>query len=163
MTQNQKGFTLIELMIVVAIIGILAAIALPAYQNYTTRAKVSEVILAANSCKASISETSQVGLSATPTETDAMEKLGCTTTTSQYVSAVSVDENGQITVTATNIPQITGTTNKITLTPYTNTAATTAMAAAGFNAASLTPIRAWKCASASSEGIDSEFLPANCR
>lgn len=162
MTQNQKGFTLIELMIVVAIIGILAAIALPAYQNYTTRAKVSEVILAANSCKASLSETSQVGLSATPTATNAMDKLGCTTTSSQYVDSLAVDENGQITVTAQNIAAL-STNNKITLTPYTDAGATTAMAAAGFNAASLTPIRAWKCAAAGADGVETEYLPANCR
>ena len=56
MKKVQQGFTLIELMIVVAIIGILAAVALPAYQDYTTRAKVSEVMLAASSARTSISE-----------------------------------------------------------------------------------------------------------
>ncbi|HWQ38146.1 MAG TPA: prepilin-type N-terminal cleavage/methylation domain-containing protein, partial [Burkholderiales bacterium] len=55
----QKGFTLIELMIVVAIIGILAAVALPAYQDYTARSKMSEVILAASACRTSITETVQ--------------------------------------------------------------------------------------------------------
>jgi len=59
MKRLQQGFTLIELMIVVAIIGILAAIALPAYQDYTVRAKVSEGIIAASSAKATVSEAFQ--------------------------------------------------------------------------------------------------------
>ena len=61
MKRMQQGFTLIELMIVVAIIGILAAVALPAYQDYTKRAKMSEVILAASACRTSITEVYPVG------------------------------------------------------------------------------------------------------
>ncbi len=59
LTRHQAGFTLIELMIVVAIIGILTSIALPAYQDYTKRARMSEVILAASSCRATVTEVYQ--------------------------------------------------------------------------------------------------------
>ncbi len=112
MRKIQQGFTLIELMIVVAIIGILAAVALPAYQDYTVRAKVSEVMLAASGPKTAIAEWYQTKGSL-PAEADS---LGVATQTSKYVSGVVVtDATGVITATATGDAAITGST--ITMTP----------------------------------------------
>ncbi len=84
----QKGFTLIELMIVVAIIGILAAVALPAYQDYTTRAKVSEMVLAASSGKTAVSEAA-----ATLTQMPDAASANIATQTSKYVASVSYVKN----------------------------------------------------------------------
>ena len=97
MSKTQKGFTLIELMIVVAIIGILAAIALPAYQDYTKRAKVSEVILAASACRTSITEVYQ-SASSLPVA----GSFGCEVASgsgSKYVAKVDTLTGGTIQVT----------------------------------------------------------------
>ena len=105
----QQGFTLIELMIVVAIIGILAAVALPAYQDYTVRAKVSEVILAASSAKTSIAEFAQVnsGMPTTASATIAPQS-------SKYVQSVfytsTATANGVITASAQGEAKISGST-----------------------------------------------------
>ena len=95
--QSQKGFTLIELMIVVAIIGILAAVALPAYQDYTTRAKMSEVITFAGSAKTAVSEciistggTADCGTNA-KVGIDAAANISST-----YVESVTVGDGGEI-------------------------------------------------------------------
>jgi type IV pilus assembly protein PilA len=93
MKKSNSGFTLIELMIVVAIIGILAAIALPAYKDYTVRAKVSELLIAASNSKTAVSEFAQSEGTLTGSGS------GLTIGTSQYVTSASVSANGTITIT----------------------------------------------------------------
>src|SRR5688572_6783045 len=92
MKRLQKGFTLIELMIVVAIIGILAAVALPAYQDYTIRAKVSELVLAAGNAKTTVTENIQSNA------TTAGANAGASISSSGKVSGGTVTTGGVITV-----------------------------------------------------------------
>lgn len=157
--QLQKGFTLIELMIVVAIIGILAAVALPAYQDYTKRAKMSEVILAASSCRTSITEVIQ-SAQTLPTAGN----WGCEQTqatgSSQYVAAVKTIDSphaGTIQVTSTGIPnKDDGTTGGIvTLIPWLNPNGTNAPTAGS-------TIGKWQCGGAGTT-VALKFLPGSCR
>src|ERR1044071_10039070 len=92
MKSIQKGFTLIELMIVVAIIGILAAVALPAYQDYTIRAKVSELVLAASGFKTTVAEAAQSN------GTLASSGMGLSVNTTGRVTWGTVETDGTITV-----------------------------------------------------------------
>jgi type IV pilus assembly protein PilA len=159
MKTEQQGFTLIELMIVVAIIGILAAVALPAYQDYTARAKISEAILAASACRTSITESTQ--------SADVLPNpgsWGCETSAavaaaggaSRYVKQIMTNANGTIQVTIQGVNNLSNLMN-IDLKPYADVAATQPISAGG-------TIAIWTCGPDGSNANDiSRFLPGSCR
>ena len=148
----QKGFTLIELMIVVAIIGILAAVALPAYQDYTVRAKMSEVILAMSACRTSITEVYQTGGTA-----PLANSWGCEqNVSSKYVESLTTNVDGVVTAKIRNVStDVNGTF--VTLTPLAN-ATTTANATTMMGSG----LYGWLCGSTGTD-LDKKYLPGSCR
>jgi type IV pilus assembly protein PilA len=157
MKRLQQGFTLIELMIVVAIIGILAAVALPAYQDYTVRAKMSEVILAMSACRTSITEVYQSG----GTNTPGANGWGCEATTgntSKYVDTLTTSPDGAVTAKIHGISTAVD-TKLVTLAPLA-TSSTTATWAVNSGAG----LYGWRCGS-STDGtnVSAKYLPGSCR
>jgi type IV pilus assembly protein PilA len=157
MKTMQKGFTLIELMIVVAIIGILAAVALPAYQDYTIRAKMSEVILGMSACRTSITEVYQSGPSTVPGPDGwGCEILGDTQMT-KYVQRIHTDDNGVVLATVQSIStSVNG--SVIQLVPYSSSGVT-----AVFTAGNSQQLYGWVCGPASSNPVPGKYLPGSCR
>jgi type IV pilus assembly protein PilA len=154
MKRMQQGFTLIELMIVVAIIGILAAVALPAYQDYTVRAKMSEVLLAMSACRTSITEVYQTG--GTP---PGGSNWGCEATgTSKYVASIATDDNGKVTATVTGISvDVDG--SVVTLVPLAD-GATAALVSGNMGQG----LFGWRCgATADGTSVSAKYLPGSCR
>jgi len=140
MKRLQQGFTLIELMIVVAIVGILAAIALPAYQDYVIRSKMSEGVAAIAACKTSIAEYVSTKTSM-PANADV---AGCSTIQTQYVASLAFDGTSKISVTTQNTGSKPGAC-VLELTAFTG---------------SLPDIPTW---TGSSTGCDAKYVPSNFR
>ncbi len=160
MKRLQQGFTLIELMIVVAIIGILAAIALPAYKDYTVKAKMAEVVLAASQCRTTIAEVYQT---ASPGTQPGQNGWGCGEATpggtglTKYVAAIATTADGGVVVTTQGFgdSEIDGKT--IQLTPF------------GPDKVKLTvakiPVQVaeFRCGPGDTNPVPSRFLPGSCK
>lgn len=146
---SAKGFTLIELMIVIAIVGILAAVALPRYQEYTVRAKVAEMILAAQPGKVALAESVQINSAMPATAALVLESVQSTYVSSvayAYGSLNGTSATGVITVTGNTDANLNGKTLALTATYDTSNGQLT-----------------WVCTAGNTNGIAAKFLPASCK
>lgn len=156
---KQKGFTLIELMIVVAIVGILAAVAIPAYQDYVIRARVSEAMGFLSAAKTTVAENASSGTS------DLCSGLQTSTSTPAFTATANVQSldcnatTGTITITMTTAAGGAAGANTIVFVPYDGAVGGTALKASTVPS---NPIQ-WACSPTAGTTLAPKYLPANCR
>lgn len=152
MSKSQQGLTLIEMMIVIAIIGILGAIAVPAYQDHTVRARISELLLAADACKGAVVEavSGASGADLGNTLTSA-----CPSQTSKYVASMGVSASGVITVTGKSLGGDTDANQGLVFTPKLGANALNPTSDGG------KAITEWTCAA--HNNLPAKYLPATCK
>lgn len=152
---RQSGFTLIEVMIVVAVLGIIAAIAMPAFQGYQLRAKVSEGLLLFTNCRNQIQEVYLSG-----SDLPGADNWGCEATNpSRFVSSISTSNEGVVTITFGNqVNDLRLSQHYITFAPLNGAGGVMADANLG------TPVRRWRCGStADGTDVKADWLPSTCR
>lgn len=155
---RQRGFTLVELMIAVAIIGILAAVALPAYRDYVARARITEALQAAGACRTAV--TALVASAAPQQDLSTMLPLSCSSAQGKSVSGMAVTPDGMIVV-AVRQKVGAGTEDRLlALTPFVDVAGTQALQGAS---AGGTQIKAWRCGPGPTNGVEIRLLPGSCR
>ena len=158
---ERRGFTLIELMVVLAVVALLAAVALPMYQEYTVKARVSEVLLASTSCRSAVTELVQ-----TSSQEDLTPTLpaSCVVSPTQYVVAGIVTPDGAILIEARNLGGAVANNSYLLMTPLTQSGAPLDGSTAGG-----TSIAAWRCGyfrGVPNPGvplIDPRYLPSSCK